>query len=197
MQYFSLQNLPSNTANPATATPFNTPNPYLQGVGAYNPNAATMRDLVMNDLITDPSYQFRFGEGQRAIQNRAAAMGKRFSGNMLQALTDYGQDYASQEYGNAYNRLAGLSGTAQTATNSMNNAGMNYANAIGNIQGQIGSAQGNAALAQGQAYSNMANTAGQMFNTINWSNPFGTSNNYGNGVSNDLDNAFMNNPGIF
>jgi hypothetical protein len=120
-----------------------------------------MADLVRNDLITDPSYQFRFGEGQRAIENRAAAMGKRFSGNMLRALTDYGQDFASTEFGNAYNRLAGLSGTAQTATNQMNQGGQALAGQIGDAAAASGDARANAAMAGGMANAGMWNTLGQ------------------------------------
>ena len=170
-----MYNYPVGT-NPWQGLPQNPGNIYLQGTGNYTGQPFTMADLVRNDLITDPSYQFRFGEGQRAIQNRAAALGKRFSGNMLQALTDYGQDYASTEYGNAYNRLASLSGTAQGATSQMNQAGQNYANSVGNLAMGAGDARANAAMASGNAQANMWNTAGQMLSNVNWSNPFGTSN---------------------
>ena len=60
------------------------------------------------DITQDPGYQFRFGEGQRAIERRAAAGGQRFGGGTLAELSRYGQDYASQEYEKAYGRLAGL-----------------------------------------------------------------------------------------
>ena len=185
---------------PAPAYPQNPGQMYLQGTGGYNGMPRTMADLVRNDLITDPSYQFRFGEGRRAIENRGAAMGKRFSGNMLKALTDYGQDYASQEYGNAYNRLAGIAGIAQSMNQQMGQAGQNYANAVGAAQGAIGDANANAAMAAGNANANMWNTLGQagsnIFSNMNFSNPF-SSNNYGQGVNTDLNNAFANNPSIF
>lgn len=164
---------------PAPSIPTYVPAPYsLQGMGDYVDTPRTLADLVRNDLITDPSYQFRFNEGQKAIENRAAAMGKRFSGGMFNALTDYGQDYASTEFANAYNRIAGLSGTAQTAGTTLNNAGQNYATTLGNLYGNIGDANANASMAQGNAYANMANTAGQFFSNIDWSNPFGTSGGY-------------------
>ena len=168
-----VQNRPITVGIPTNVNPsspyngeFSPPDLWLQGTGGYNPNPMTQADLVRNDLITDPSYQFRFNQGLQAIQNRGAALGKRFSGNMLQALTDYGQDYASQEFGNAYNRLAGISGTGQTATNALNQASQNYANAVGNAQGQIGSANANAALASGQAQAGMWNTIGQAAGNI-------------------------------
>lgn len=45
-----------------------------------------------------PGYQFRLEQGQSAIENVAGAKGKLFSGNTLQELVRYGQDYASSEY---------------------------------------------------------------------------------------------------
>jgi hypothetical protein len=139
---------------------------YLQGTGGYNGKPFTMADLVRNDLITDPSYQFRFGEGQRAIENRGAAMGKRFSGNMLRALTDYGQDLASTEFSNAYNRLAGISGTAQTATSQMNEGGQALAGQIGDSAAASGNARANAAMAGGMANAGMWNNLGQAGSTL-------------------------------
>lgn len=56
------------------------------------------------DLFRDPSYQFRVNEGLRAIEHRAASRGQLQSGNTLKDLTRFGQEAASQEYGNAYQR---------------------------------------------------------------------------------------------
>ena len=56
------------------------------------------------DLTQDPSYQFRVQEGLRAIEHSAAAKGQLQSGNTLKDLTRFGQDLASTEYANAYQR---------------------------------------------------------------------------------------------
>jgi len=85
---------------------------------------------VMSQM--DPSYQFRFGEGLKALDRQAAARGGLISGGALKAAQRYGQDYASQEFGNAYNRLAGLANVGQTATNTIGNAGSNFASNAGN-----------------------------------------------------------------
>lgn len=45
-----------------------------------------------------PGYKFRMEQGQNQIENVAGAKGKLFSGNTLQELVRYGQDYASAEY---------------------------------------------------------------------------------------------------
>lgn len=81
----------------------------------------------------DPSYQFRLNEGLKSLDRQAAARGGLISGGALKAAQRYGQDFASTEFGNAYNRLAGLAGVGQTATNTMGAAGQNYANNAGNL----------------------------------------------------------------
>jgi hypothetical protein len=52
----------------------------------------------------DPGYQFRLAEGQRALENSGAARGVTNTGGNMKGLLDYGQQAASQEYGNVYNR---------------------------------------------------------------------------------------------
>ena len=60
-----------------------------------------------NSVQTDPGYAFREKQGMNAIQNSAMAKGGLLSGNTLKATQDYGQNLASQEYDNAYNRQYG------------------------------------------------------------------------------------------
>lgn len=81
----------------------------------------------------DPSYQFRLGEGLKALDRQAAARGGLISGGALKAAQRYGQDFASQEFGNAYNRLAGLAGVGQTATNTMGGAAGQFGANAGNL----------------------------------------------------------------
>ena len=57
-------------------------------------------------LAADPGYQFRLSEGRRALEGSAAQRGTLRSGATLQALMDYGQNTASQEYDKAYNRAS-------------------------------------------------------------------------------------------
>ncbi len=96
--------------------------PYQEaGVNAL----ARMQKGVVSDYM-DPSYQFRLGEGMKALERQAAARGGLISGGALKAAQRYGQDYASQEFGNAYNRLAAMAGIGQTATGAMGNAAGNF-----------------------------------------------------------------------
>lgn len=56
------------------------------------------------DVANDPSYQFRLAEGNKAIEGSAAAKGLLRTGGTLKDIAGYGQDLASQEYGNMFNR---------------------------------------------------------------------------------------------
>jgi hypothetical protein len=117
-----------------------------QGYGRY------ARDFGMSDFQQDPGYQFRLSEGLKALDRQAAARGGLISGAALKAAGRYGQDYASGEYGNAFNRyqvnrsnqlnpLASLAGMGQTATNALSNAAGQYGQAAYGSATDIGNAQ--------------------------------------------------------
>ena len=63
------------------------------------------------DLQLDPGYGFRLSEGIKALERSAAARGGLMSGGTGKALTRYGQEAASQEFGNAFNRAFTQYGT--------------------------------------------------------------------------------------
>jgi hypothetical protein len=64
---------------------------------------------------TEPGYQFRFEEGQRALDRGAAARGGLLSGGYGRKAIRYGQGFASNEYANVYNRIANIAGMGQVA----------------------------------------------------------------------------------
>ena len=101
--------------------------------------------LTRGEIINEPGYAFRLGEGMKALERVQAARGNMLSGGALKAGQRYAQDLASQEYGNAYNRLANIAGLGQTATTQAGTAGQNYASQAG----ELGLQQANA-LAQGR-----------------------------------------------
>jgi hypothetical protein len=73
------------------------------------------------DNTNDPGYAFRLASGEQALARGAAAGGGAFSGGTLAALTRYGQDYASNEYQNVYNRALGTYNTnVNTGLNAYN-----------------------------------------------------------------------------
>lgn len=110
------------------------------GDGAFG---SLSRRFGMADFKTDPGYAFRQAEGLKGVNNSAAARGGLLSGAALKAASKFNSDFASNEYGNAYNRftndqnntynrLAGIAGTGQTATNFVGQAGANMATQVGN-----------------------------------------------------------------
>lgn len=125
-----------------------------------------MRTFQASDFQKDPGYDFRLQQGQRGLEASAAARGNLNSGATLKALQRYGQDYASNEYLNAYNRfnndrdqsfnkLSSIAGLGQSANNQVGNAGQNYANQYS--QNQMGMANANAAnmISQSNNFNNL------------------------------------------
>lgn len=89
----------------------------------------------------DPSYSFRFGEGLKALDRTASARGGLISGSALKAAQRFGQDYASQEFGNAYNRLAALANVGQTSASNTGNAAGTFGANAGNLMTGAGAAR--------------------------------------------------------
>jgi hypothetical protein len=127
----------------------------------YELDPELFRNFTNADFQKDPGYDFRMQEGQKALERSAAARGGLQSGGTLKSLARYGQDYASNEFNNAYNRfnndrsnrfnrLSSLAGVGQTANTQIGAAGQNYANQFG--QNTMGAA--NAAGAAGIAGAN-------------------------------------------
>ena len=118
-------------------------NSLSQLMGQMGPNGYFNETYTGQDLYDDPSYQFRLERGLDAVQSGAAAQGGLLSGATLKALQGYGQDMASQEYQNAYNRfnadqtnrynrLSNIVGLGQNAAAQQGNAGMQTAQAVAN-----------------------------------------------------------------
>lgn len=106
-------------------------------------------------FTASPDYEFVRGEGTRGIENRFAARGGARSGNALRALAEFNSGLASQDFGNWWNRQAGLAGVGQAATGTVANAGTNAANNTSNaligqgVSRSSGIWNRNAALGQG------------------------------------------------
>ena len=130
-----------------------------------DPNAADYgryaRDFSMADYQADPGYAFRMSEGMKALERSAAARGGLMSGAMMKGITRFGQDQASQEYQNAFNRYQVNRANQLNPLQSLMGAGQTSANTLTNAAGQLGQGLGQAAVAQGAArasgYMNQAN----------------------------------------
>lgn len=140
--------------------------PFLQtGTEFFNRLADLQRGgpgAAQQFLQMDPGYGFRMSEGLKALERSAAARGGLMSGATGKALQRYGQDLGSQEFGAAYNRLAGLANVGPQAAGVMSTLGQNYASNVGNIMMNQGQTAANAQLARGSAYSGGLNQLGYL-----------------------------------
>ena len=74
----------------------------FQGTAGLSPGELATEQF---NFQADPGYGFRLSEGMKALERSAAARGGLMSGGTGKALQRYGQDLASQEYGNAFQRF--------------------------------------------------------------------------------------------
>lgn len=59
---------------------------------------------TFESAMAEPGYKFRLQAGQDALERSAAARGLLRSGGTLRDITEYGQKFGAQEYGNVFNR---------------------------------------------------------------------------------------------
>ena len=165
------------------------------GVGYGGEFGATTPFNFQYDQNADPGTAFRMSEGIKALDRSAASRGGLLSGATLKGVQRYGQDLGSQEYNNAFNRyvtgfnantgernalfnrLSGVSGTGQTATNQIGAQGANTASNIGaSLMGSAANT-GNAAMAaagiRNSAFGGAANVLGRMYRP-QLASPYGT-----------------------
>lgn len=119
----------------------------------------------------DPGYQFRLSQGEQALDRGAAANGTLLSGAGIKPYERFAQDYASNEYGNVYNRELnnyelGYNQFENNQTNQWNRLaalsglGQTTASQLGSFGNQVGSNVSNIDLATGQMLGQDANNAG-------------------------------------
>lgn len=135
----------------------------LMGLRPGVDSGSLMQQPTINQLQMDPGYAFREQQGMQAVNRTAAAQAGLQSGAALKAAQRFGQDLASQEYGNAYNRF-------------MANRANQMALLQGGTQTGFGAAQGlgNAALGTAtnlaQNYQNLGEGLGQGYANIGAAN---------------------------
>lgn len=173
---------------------------YLAGI---QPGGELVRGFTQADYQADPGYAFRMAEGMKGLERSAAARGGLMSGATGKALTRYGQEAASQEFSNAYQRfrdtqqlrrnaLAGVVGYGPTSANAMTGSGQSYAAGAGPVISGQGETTANALLAaqraRGSAYGQVGSALGKYLSptqasfsqTSLGSSGFGTGLAYGN-----------------
>jgi hypothetical protein len=179
VNFGSTSQQPGGTTNLGAAV-----NPSLGGFGslmAANPYSTFTAPTGLTEQ-NDPGYQARLNLGMDAMDRSAAARGSVLTGGTAQAENQAAQDYASNEYGNVYNRafntnaanfnqfsqnqnnqynrLASLAGIGQQSAQQLGYLGSNAANGVSNnllqTAGMMGQDYQNAAAANASGYYNQA-----------------------------------------
>ena len=131
------------------------------------------RDFGAADFQADPGYAFRLAEGNKALERSAAARGMLMSGSMFKGAQRFGQDLASQEYQNAFNRyqtnranqlnpLQSLMGAGQTSANVVTDAAGNLGRSLGENALGAGNARASGYVGAANAYTNAINQMGNL-----------------------------------
>ena len=126
----------------------------LLGIGG-DANAAgygsMARPFGQQDFQQDPGYAFRQAEGMKALERSAAARGGLLSGAAMKGIQRFGQDLASQEYQNAFNRFQIERAARLNPLQSLMGSGQSAANVMTGATGQAGQNIGQMQLGAGQA----------------------------------------------
>jgi hypothetical protein len=113
------------------------------------------------DFQKDPGYAFRQAEGMKALERSAAARGNLLSGSTLKGVQRFGQDLASQEYQNAFNRYQTERAAKLNPLQSLMGSGQSAANTLTGAAGQMGQNEAsniyNAGQARASGYIGQAN----------------------------------------
>lgn len=112
-----------------------------------------------------PNYQFQLQQGLGQAGNMANATGGLLSGNALQGLNTFAQNFAGNAYQNAFqnyqqgqtnifNRLASIAGLGQTSAGQSQQAGVNAAQNMGNFYTSAAAANAAGQVGQANAWNN-------------------------------------------
>lgn len=110
-------------------------------------------------------YGFRLGEGMNALNSGYAGSGVIQSGAAMRGAQEYGQNFASNEFGNYMNALQNQQGVGLGGASALAGVGQNYAGMVSQNNNAAGTNVANAALVQG-ANNPWANALGTLGGTI-------------------------------
>lgn len=94
-----------------------------------------------DDYSMSPGQEFLRKRGEKAVIRQHLAIGGMGGGRVRSALNKQGIGFAAQDFGQHYNRLAGISNTGQQTGQQMGQFGQNYAGNAAQQYGLIGNAR--------------------------------------------------------
>jgi hypothetical protein len=140
-----------------------------QTVAGAQPLAAnppmSQRDYVtaFGNYRNSTGYNFRLGEGMKALNSGYSGAGTFQSGARDKAAIEYGQNMGSGEFSNYLTALGNQQALGLSAGSALAGVGQNYANSLSTINSNRADAIGNAALVSGR---NTSNAIGDITGTI-------------------------------
>lgn len=127
-------------------------------------NGTGAQTTAYNNYQASPDFQVRFDNGLKALDRSSIAKyGPGANGNVLKAITQYGQDQGQLGYNDYYNKLFGQQGVGFQGTQGTANARTNNASQVINANTNIGNAQANADLAGGNILGGILSLGTQLF----------------------------------
>ena len=119
------------------------------GADAVNPQQAAAS--AFDQFRNSTGYQFRLNEGMNALNSGLASSGVLQSGAAMRAAQEYGQNFASNEFGNYMGMLDNQQRLGLSATLGQVGLGQNYVGTITANSNNAGTNAANAALIRGQS----------------------------------------------
>lgn len=120
-----------------------------------------LKAFTNEDFVRDPGYNFRLAEGEKGINRALSARGGYDSGAALKSLNRYNQDFASNEFGNAFNRDAAQKQSIYSMLSGQSAQGLGAAQTQGNMAMGAATQMGNNSINQANASWQAANANNQ------------------------------------
>lgn len=149
---------------------------YNEGKGYLDPywNTGIIANTGIQKLLggdysgfyNSPDFQAAMQGGRDMLDNSAAARGGLFGGGQQRALTNYGQQLASQYLGNYRNWLGNTANAGQSAGAGIGQLGAAAGQNLASLYGQQGQAMAQGASERGANLGNMVGSIGRLFGNL-------------------------------
>jgi len=138
--------------------------PYIQNGTAASNEYSGLLGLGGNSSASNAAYdtwknatgyQSALKQGQDSVTAALGAKGLTDSGAALKSLTQYGQNYASNNLQTYLGNVGTLSGQGESAASALAGTGQNYANSVSSNNNTAASATGNASLSSSNSINSL------------------------------------------
>lgn len=114
-------------------------------------------------FMNSPDYLYARDSSLQALERGAAARGGYMGGGADADRIELASGLATQNLGNYWGKLAGMSGAGQQTATNLGQFGANMAGNIGNAYGNIGAARASSYAAQANNWNNVLNQGANLF----------------------------------